>query len=148
MVNRHPGYIRRFIPFLRRHAALGQNTTDRQNRSQLINDTAEICVEVLSPNNSAEDVELKKRLYFEEAAQEVWICGLEGQMKFFSPTGELKASRLCRKFPKRILTSHERLDLEQQKEVAGKPPEAGRRSDERRTNQVENLQGRRVVSRK
>ena len=84
----------------------------------MLNPAPEICVEVLSPSNSAEDIELKKRLYFEEAAQEVWICGLEGQMKFFSLTGEQKASKLCPKFPKRILTSHERLDLEQQKQVS------------------------------
>ena len=41
-------------------------------------------------------------------------------MKFLSPAAELEASKLCSKFPKRILTSHERLDLEQQKEVSRK----------------------------
>ena len=87
----------------------------RESDVKVLNPAPEICVEVLSPSNSAEDIELKKRLYFEETAQEVWICGLEGQMKFFSPAGELKGSKLCPKFPKRILTSHERLDLEQQK---------------------------------
>jgi Uma2 family endonuclease len=97
----------------------------RESDVKVLNPAPEICVEVLSPNNSAEEIELKKRLYFEEAAQEVWICGLEGQMKFFSPAGELKASRLCPKFPKRILTSHERLDLEQQKEASRKTSRIG-----------------------
>jgi Uma2 family endonuclease len=92
----------------------------RQSDVKVLNPAPEICVEVLSPSNSAEDIELKKRLYFEEAAQEVWICGLEGQMKFFSPAGELEGSKLCPKFPKRILTSYERLDLEPQKEVSRK----------------------------
>jgi len=92
----------------------------RQPDVKVLNPAPEICVEVLSPSNSGEDIELKKRLYFEEAAQEVWICGLEGQMKFFSKAGELESSKLCPKFPKRILTSHERLDLEQQKEVSRK----------------------------
>jgi Putative restriction endonuclease len=92
----------------------------RQPDLKVLNPAPEICVEVLSPNNSTEEIELKKRLYFGEAAQEVWICGLEGQMRFFSPAAELKASRLCPKFPKRILTSHERLDLEQQKEASRK----------------------------
>jgi Uma2 family endonuclease len=96
----------------------------RQPDVKVLNPAPEICVEVLSPSNSAEDIELKKRLYFEEAAQEVWICGLEGQMKFFSPTGELEGSKLCPKFPRRILTSHERLDLEQQKEVSRKATRA------------------------
>jgi Uma2 family endonuclease len=90
----------------------------RQPDVKVLNPAPEICVEVLSPSNSTEDIELKKRLYFAEGAQEVWVCGLEGQMKFFSPAGELKSSKLCPKFPKRILTSHERLDLEQQKEVS------------------------------
>ena len=85
----------------------------RQTDVKVLNPAPEICAEVLSPSNSAEEIELKKRLYFEEAAQEVWICGLEGQMEFFSPAGELKGSKLCPKFPKRVLTSHERLDLEQ-----------------------------------
>jgi Uma2 family endonuclease len=90
----------------------------RQPDVKVLTPAPELCVEVLSPSNSAEEIELKKQLYFEEAAQEVWICGLEGHMKFFSPAGELEGSRLCPKFPKRILTSHERLDLEQQKEVS------------------------------
>jgi Uma2 family endonuclease len=92
----------------------------RQPDVKVLNPAPEICVEVLSPSNSAEEIEQKKRLYFEEAGQEVWICALEGQMKFFSPAGELEASKLCSKFPKRIFTSHERLDLEQQKEVSRK----------------------------
>jgi Uma2 family endonuclease len=92
----------------------------RESDVTVLNPAPEICVEVLSPRNSAEEIELKKRLYFEEMAQEVWICGLEGQMKFFSAAGELEGWKLCPKFPKRILTSHERLDLEQQKEVSGK----------------------------
>ena len=95
-----------------------QHPQFRQPDVKVLNPAPEICVEVLSPSNRPEDIELKKRLYFEEAAQEVWICGLEGEMQFFSPTTELNASKLCPKFPKRILTSHERLDLEQQKEVS------------------------------
>jgi Uma2 family endonuclease len=86
----------------------------------VLNPAPEICVEVLSPSNRAEDIELKKRLYFEETAEKVWVCGLEGQMKFFSSAAELEASKLCPRFPKRILTSHERVDLEQQKEVSRK----------------------------
>jgi Uma2 family endonuclease len=97
----------------------------RQPDVKVLNPAPEICVEVLSPSNSAEEIELKKRLYFEEAAQEVWICGLEGQMKFFSPAGELEVSKLCPKFPRRILTSHERLDLEQQKEVSKEASQSG-----------------------
>src|SRR5215469_3528392 len=38
MVNRNPGYIRCFVPFLRGDAALGQNAALRQEQLQLIND--------------------------------------------------------------------------------------------------------------
>ncbi|MBV9877426.1 MAG: Uma2 family endonuclease [Verrucomicrobia bacterium] len=101
----------------------------RQPDVKVLNPAPEICVEVLSPSNSAEDIDLKRRLYFEEGAQEVWICGLEGQMKFFSRVGELNASKLCAKFPKRILTSHERLDLEQQKVAARKAGRTSQKSE-------------------
>ena len=101
----------------------------RKSDVKVLNPAPEICVEVLSPSNSAEDIELKRRLYFEEGAQEIWICGLEGQIKFFSPAGEVESSRLCAKFPKRILTSHERLDLEQQKEAARKAGRTSQRSE-------------------
>jgi Uma2 family endonuclease len=101
----------------------------RQPDVKVLNPAAEVCVEVLSPSNSTEDIELKRRLYFEEGAQEIWICGLEGQMMFFSPAGEVESSRLCAKFPKRILTSHERFDLEPQKEAARKADRTSQRSE-------------------
>jgi Uma2 family endonuclease len=47
----------------------------RESDVKVLNPAPEISVEVLSPSNSAEDIEQKKRLYFEEMAQEVWICG-------------------------------------------------------------------------
>jgi Uma2 family endonuclease len=103
----------------------------RQPDVKVLNPAAEVCVVVLSPSNSAEEIDLKRWLYFQEAAQEVWICGLEGEMKFFSAAGGLEASKLCPKFPKRILTSHERLDLEHQKEVSRKT--TGSRQTLRRT---------------
>jgi Uma2 family endonuclease len=58
----------------------------------------EICVEVLSPSNSKPEMEEKRALYFEAGAQEVWICGLDGKMEFY--TADLSAaSRLCPMFP-------------------------------------------------
>ena len=36
----------------------------------------EICVEVLSPGNSPEEIDEKIALYFEQGADEVWICDL------------------------------------------------------------------------
>jgi Uma2 family endonuclease len=58
----------------------------------------EICVEVLSPSNSVAEMEEKRALYFEAGALEVWLCGRDGKMEFYTP--ELTpTSRLCPSFP-------------------------------------------------
>jgi Uma2 family endonuclease len=64
----------------------------------------EICVEVLSPSNTREEIREKQALYFDAGAQEVWICSGSGAMTFFvSHSGEAqKKSRLCPKFPRQI----------------------------------------------
>ena len=45
----------------------------------------EICVEVLSPGNRKFEIDEKIQLYFEQGAEEVWICDLEGQITFYIP---------------------------------------------------------------
>jgi Uma2 family endonuclease len=58
----------------------------------------EICVEVLSPSNTCAEMTEKRALYFEAGAREVWFCGLDGTLEFYTP--ELSAaSRLCPQFP-------------------------------------------------
>jgi Uma2 family endonuclease len=62
----------------------------------------EICIEVLSPSNSPEEMTEKRALYFEADAMEVWLCEPDGQMRFYC-RGELSASSaLCSGFPKQI----------------------------------------------
>ena len=61
-----------------------------------------ICVEVLSPTNRVAEIDGKRTLYFESGAQEVWICGLQGEMEFYSPEGRLERSGLCPEFPGQI----------------------------------------------
>jgi Uma2 family endonuclease len=63
----------------------------------------EICVEVLSPANTAEEMERKRVLYFERGAREVWFCSWDGNMTFFDPSGRLKNSRVCSTFPDSIV---------------------------------------------
>lgn len=58
-----------------------------------------ICVEVLAPTNAAAEIDQKRALYFEAGAQEVWLCGLEGEMEFYTPAGKIERSVLCPKFP-------------------------------------------------
>jgi Uma2 family endonuclease len=64
----------------------------------------EICVEILSPNNTKAEIEEKTALYFNAGAREVWICALSGAMKFLARglARSLKTSRLCPEFPRRI----------------------------------------------
>lgn len=62
----------------------------------------EICVEVWSQSNSLEEIEMKKRLYFDKGALEFWYCDQEGGMTFFRKGGQLPKSELCSKFPKKI----------------------------------------------
>ena len=62
----------------------------------------EICVEVFSPSNSVAEIGEKILLYFERGAQECWTCDGTGVMTFFDPTGPVKRSKLCPKFPARI----------------------------------------------
>lgn len=63
----------------------------------------EICVEVISPSNSEEEIREKTALYFDAGAEEVWICGAFGRMTFVSPgPTEIKRSKVCPQFPHQI----------------------------------------------
>ena len=62
----------------------------------------EICVEVASPSNSRREMLMKKRLYFQAGALEVWLCDQFGSLTFFAKNDEKKAiarSILCPEFP-------------------------------------------------
>jgi Uma2 family endonuclease len=63
----------------------------------------EICVEVLSPSNTPEEITEKIALYFESGAQEVWICD-QGILRFhFSVIPEVRSSsEICAGFPPQI----------------------------------------------
>jgi len=62
----------------------------------------EICVEVLSPGNSTEEMELKRNLYFAAGAEEVWICTEDGTIRFYDATGELADSARAPNFPTKV----------------------------------------------
>jgi len=61
----------------------------------------EICVEVLSPSNTDEEMAEKRALYFEAGAQEVWLCALDGKIAFYTPDPGIQ-SAICREFPSQI----------------------------------------------
>ena len=58
-----------------------------------------VCVDVLSPSNTQEEMEEKKRLYFDLGVEEVWICGPQGHVQVFGPSGLLKESALVPDIP-------------------------------------------------
>ena len=64
----------------------------------------EICVEVVSPSNSDEEMLQKKDLYLGAGAKEVWLCGEHGRLTFFSGQARMPRSILCPTFPHRVGT--------------------------------------------
>lgn len=73
------------------------------NRDQVVYPTApEICVEMISPSNSAGEIRRKTALYFEQGAGEVWTCDLTGAVRFFAADGEKSQSTLFPKYPAQI----------------------------------------------
>jgi Uma2 family endonuclease len=62
----------------------------------------EICVEILPPSYTSEEISEKTALYFEAGAREVWICDQEGTLKFFYLGRSDASSEMCPEFPPRI----------------------------------------------
>ena len=62
----------------------------------------DICVEVLSPTNRGVEIDQKRPLYFESGAKEVWVCGLLGEVRFYTPAGQTERSVMCPEFPARV----------------------------------------------
>jgi Uma2 family endonuclease len=67
----------------------------------------EICVEVLSPGNSAAEIREKTALYFDAGAKEVWHCSTTGAMTFLASGVHepLARSSLCPEFPTQVQLS-------------------------------------------
>ena len=72
---------------------------NRIQESNVFTIAPEICVEVLSPSNTVEEINEKKSLYFETGALEVWTCDFAGQMTFSNIAGLLERSELIGTFP-------------------------------------------------
>lgn len=54
----------------------------------------EICIEIVSPSNSREEMNEKIKLYLAKGAVEVWLCGIDGAVRYFSGEGQQKKSKL------------------------------------------------------
>ncbi len=62
----------------------------------------EICIEVVSEANTDQEIEGKRALFMENGAEEVWLCTMEGDLRFYNSGGELAESALVPGFPRRI----------------------------------------------
>jgi Uma2 family endonuclease len=54
----------------------------------------DVCVEVLSPSNTRQEIEMKVGAYLRGGAHEVFVVGLKGEIEIFGPRGKLEASTL------------------------------------------------------
>jgi len=50
----------------------------------------EICVEIVSPSNSDEEMRYKVDLYLAKGATEVWVVSEDGKMRFFNVISEMQ----------------------------------------------------------
>jgi Uma2 family endonuclease len=62
----------------------------------------EICIEVLSESNTRDEMQEKILLYLDAGALEVWLCDEDGNIRFYSATGEQETSMLAPNFPRHI----------------------------------------------
>ena len=91
-----------------RAADVGWYSSERFDtvKGQMVFERApEICVEILSPDNSDREMEEKRQLYFQAGADECWICDLEGEMGFYlssDPDRKLEHSETCPDFPSSV----------------------------------------------
>ena len=83
-------------------AWLAQGRVEIEKGDLVLEVAPEICVEILSPSNTAEEMAEKRALYFEAGAQEVWICELDGRLSFYCGGDLCEDSELCSRFPKQV----------------------------------------------
>jgi Uma2 family endonuclease len=64
----------------------------------------DICVEVISPGNTDEELHEKMALYIDAGAREVWLCAGDGAMRFLTAGGAplVRGSKLCPRFPRQV----------------------------------------------
>ncbi len=86
-------------------AWISESRVKRGLKDDVLTIAPEICVEVVSPGNTRQEMENKRELYFGAGAEEVWLCDQKGALHFFLKGDEAaaaKASVLCPSMPKRV----------------------------------------------
>ncbi len=73
--------------------AWASNDFIRRNRETTPYPAApEICVEILSPANTDDEIAAKTKAYLAAGAREVWVVDESGSIRYFDPNGEKRAS--------------------------------------------------------
>lgn len=49
----------------------------------------ELCVEIVSPSNSREEMQIKTALYLEAGAEEVWVVYIDSHLEIFTMAGQV-----------------------------------------------------------
>lgn len=62
----------------------------------------ELCVEILSPSNSKQEITEKISLYLQQGAKEVWICNHYGNVAIYNVSGKIQSSQLFENLPKKF----------------------------------------------
>ncbi len=57
----------------------------------------EICIEIVSPSNTKEEIKHKVELYLAKGAMEVWVVNQKKEITIFTHTGEIKKSNFIPK---------------------------------------------------
>jgi Uma2 family endonuclease len=84
-------------------AWLSATRQEHIDKPMVLERAPEICLEIISPSNTVSEIREKQALYFEAGAQEVWICGLDGKLRFYmAPGHQVETSLLCPAFPKEV----------------------------------------------
>jgi Uma2 family endonuclease len=74
----------------------------RNRRANPYRESPEIVIEILSPSNTAEEMQEKRGLYFSKGALEFWICDGKGNLRFFDKQGETGGSDWLQGVPKAL----------------------------------------------
>jgi Uma2 family endonuclease len=62
----------------------------------------DICVEIMSPSNSWEEMRHKSLLYLAAGAAEAWVCDENGELHFFGGGGEMPSSQITATVPRSL----------------------------------------------
>ncbi|MGH8665456.1 MAG: Uma2 family endonuclease [Burkholderiales bacterium] len=62
----------------------------------------DICVEIMSPSNSWEEIRHKGLLYLAAGAAEAWVCDENGELHFFGGGGEMPSSQIAATVPRSL----------------------------------------------